>query len=290
MKIQKRQISAFVAGLAGLGLIVGSWAYYTSTTQLDNRLKTQKYGDTLTEKFTPDNDWQPGEEVTKEAKVKNTGDYDLVVRVKLKEEWWRDANGDGSMDPGESLISFESNGNGGADRTKINYSAGATQGSATDGLLTGDQTVVKKTLANMGWTAGNDGYWYYNTKLAKGNETSAFMEKIMLAADADMGKYTTKQYWTENQLIAATEPDPSNIGTDSKTQWVLYTGAVPSPTVPTNSVYTRAISTLDPSAAGYAGAIYDLFITSETCQATSAAVMATWPGADPGVVAGWHLS
>ena len=164
-------------------------------------MKTQKYGDTLTEKFTPDNDWQPGEEVAKEVKVKNTGDYDLVVRVKLKEEWWRDADGNGSMGPGESLISFESTGNGGADQAKINYSVNATQGSATDGLLTGDQTVVKKILASMGWTAGNDGYWYYNTKLAKGNETSAFMEKIMLAADADMGKYATAKYWTESAVV-----------------------------------------------------------------------------------------
>lgn len=290
MSISKKRVSAFVAGLVGLGLIVGSWAYYTSTSQLDNQLKTQKYGDTLTEKFTPDKDWQPGEEVTKEAKVKNTGDYDLVVRVKLKEEWWRDADGNSQMDPGESLIKFESTGNGGADRTKINYTGSATQGNATDGLLTGDQTVVKKTLASAGWTEGNDGYWYYNTKLAKGTETSAFMSKIMLATDADMGKYTTTKYWTENAGLAGTEPGPGNIGGDSTTQWVVYTGAVPSPTVPTNEVHTRAISTLDTNAAGYAGAIYDLFITSETCQATSAAVTATWPGVDPGVVAGWNLT
>ena len=290
-RIARKPIIIAVAGLLAAALLVGAWAFYTSTGILDNQMKTKKYGDTLLEKFTPSEDWQPGEEITKEVGVKNTGDYDLVVRVKLNEQWSRG---------GSAFKEIASTGGtpAGVDQTKINYTSTAVQPShdggttpgPVDGVTTNDETVVKKIMNNTGtgtgkWTLYTDGYWYYNDVLTAGGETSKLMEKIMLATDADMGKYDVVKYWTENATVAATEPvTGTNVGSSSTTQWVVYTGEVPSPTVATNDVYTRSVSQLS-SDAGYAGAIYDLFITSETCQATSDAVAATWSGA-PAALAG----
>ena len=83
----KKRITTFLCGIVALTLVVGTWAYYSSTTKVDNQLKTQKYGDELIEKFTPKENWSPGDEVTKEIGVKNTGNYDLFVRVKMSETW-----------------------------------------------------------------------------------------------------------------------------------------------------------------------------------------------------------
>lgn len=296
----KRRIVALIAGGLSLALLVGTWAFYSSTSAIDNQLETNAYGDTLLEKFTPDKDWEPGESITKEVGVTNTGDYDLVVRIRLNEEWTRD---------GKSIIAFDSRGNGGADRLKINYilSTGAKQydfdGSgpltgATDGKVkdgTGsDETVVFKKMDNInssltGWTLHTDGWWYYNGKLSAGKATTNLLSSIMLAKNADMGTYGVTKYYTVNEKVGAAVPSSSagNIGTTPTTHWVAYTGAVPSVSGYEN-VYTRTISKLSANA-GYAGAVYDLYVTSQTCQASADAVTAAFPSAPPTVVSGWDL-
>ena len=305
----KKRVGKLAAGCVALSLLGGTWAFYSSTNSIDNQMKTLAYGDTLHEKFTPDDKWQPGEEATKEVGVKNTGDYDLVVRVKLNEHWWRDGNANGTLDAGEIFTAIDSVGNSGADRTKMNYvlASGASQydfdgagplTGANDGLVNNgtnaDETVVYKKMLNIGtaltdWTLHTDGWWYYNGKLAPGAATSSLMDSIMLAKEADMGKYNVVKYYTVLASLENVAPNTSNIGTDPKTQWVIYTGAVPSAPAGFTDVYTRTISDLS-SDAGYAGAVYDLIITSQTCQATADAVAATFPGAPSGVVTGWSLT
>ena len=83
----KRKLIVALSGALALALVAGTLAYYTSTNTLDNQMKTAQYGNELEEKFTPKEDWQPGEKVDKEAGVNNTGDYDLFVRIKMGEEW-----------------------------------------------------------------------------------------------------------------------------------------------------------------------------------------------------------
>ena len=259
INLSKKKIVGFLCGVLALAMVVGSWAYYNSTNSIENKMQTAQYGNELVEKFTPKTDWQPGEEVTKESGVENTGDYDLFVRVKMSETW---TLADGttvthpSTDP-EFLTAT---------------AATSTQTNKTDGLTTGDESVVAKTLASSGWTFNqSDGYWYYNTKLAKnGGTTGNLLEKITLAGDTDMGKYTEIKYYTK----AASKPLNTAIGSDPDTQWVIYTG-----TVPAGTTYTRTVSQLGD--AGYAGAGYVLTITSETLQATKEAFdgSPTWSGA-----------
>lgn len=279
----KKSTVGFIGGCFALALIAGSFAFYTSTNTLDNRLKTVKYGETATEKFTPDLDWQPGEEIEKKYAVKNTGDASLIVRIKLDENWWRDNNTDGKMDSSEKFIGFASTTNG-TDITTY------TQNDSADGLTSGDKSVVEKTLASSGWTY-KEGYWYYNSILAKGAATNDFMTAIKLKNDADLGKKIQKKYWTESEEVSATEPTSSNIGTDSTKKWVELAAddPVPSPTVTTNNVYTKAVSVPDPDKAGYADAIYDLFITCETVQATKEAVTNAWNLSSAPTGTSWNL-
>ncbi len=273
--MKKGKSILLIAGLIALLIVAGVWAFYTSTTSLDNRLKTVgRYGETLIEKFTPTEEWKSGQAVPKEVRVRNTGNAPIVARIKLNEVWWRDSNSDGTMqDPQERLIGHDSVTNGISDITSV------SQVNATDGSVLGDKTVVEKTLAALDWTAGADGYWYYNNILNKGMSTANFMTAIKLAANTDMGLKRSVKYYTESASVSAQEPTFSNIGSDPKTQWVIYTGAVPSPTPPETTVYTKAVSGVDGTRPGYANAIYDLFITIETVQANKDAVDATWAGA-----------
>ena len=84
--MKKAKVKAF-AGILALTLVVGSLAYFTKTMSIDNPFSTKKYGGETVEKFTPEKNWEPGAEVNKDVTVKNTGDYDVLVRVKLTEKW-----------------------------------------------------------------------------------------------------------------------------------------------------------------------------------------------------------
>lgn len=281
MKISKKKLAGFLSCTLALTAIAGSWAYYSSTNTVDNQLQTLAYGDTLVERFTPDDDWQPGEEVTKEVAVKNTGDYDLVVRVKLSETWTRNGSVISEIDSTDT----GSNGS----NVGINNITVVSQTDASDGLTTGDQTVVEKTMAASGWTQGSDGYWYYNSKIASGESTSKLLEAITLTQDVDLGIYDTVKYYHEGTTEPTFEPgDAADTGTATG-GWAVYTGEVPSPATAGNSIFTRTVSSLNATNSGYSGAIYDLIITSETCQATSDAVAATWTTAPSSVVSGWNL-
>ncbi len=286
MVFSKRKLTGVIAGTLAITAIAGSFAYYTSTNSIDNRFKTNQYGDVLYETFTPPEDgWNPGQEVTKEVGVKNTGGGNIVVRVKMDETWWEDKNGNGTMDQGEQKITFASNQTAFHSVTKNGTVYTATQGSTTDGLLTNDQSVVYKSLAASGWTFNSaDGYWYYNTQLTPNASTGNLLTSVALASNVDNGKYDTTKYYYEGKTEPITEPTGQ-----SGDVWRVYTGAVPTPNDKTNSIFTRVVSKLDTGAMGYANAIYDLVITKETCQANADAVAATWSNVPTSVINSWKL-
>ncbi|MDD4849238.1 MAG: BsaA family SipW-dependent biofilm matrix protein [Gemmiger sp.] len=260
MNLSKKKITAFVAGALALTLAVGSWAYYTSNNTVDNQLKTKAYGDTLKEEFTPDEDWQPGEEVDKKVAVKNTGDYNLLVRIKLSEKWVRGATSFKTLTTSNA-----------ASMAAI---ITARQDNPTDGLVDKDDTVVNKTLDLTNWVPGTDGYWYYKEQLAPGADTGNFMTKIQLAVDADMGEYTTNSFYFEGLVEPTKEPDASSLtNTDATKGWAKFTGSVPKPATSTNKIFTRVVSGVSDKG-GYSGADYTLTIISETLQATSDALTA----------------
>lgn len=256
----RRKTKVWLAtGLLALTVVGCTWAYFTSTSHIDNRLSTKEYGNTITEKFTPRDDWQPGQKVEKVFAVKNTGDSTLVVRVKMEESW---ARGSKNLKTLSSVT----------DKAKIFT---PNQPSAVDGLVANDDTVVAKELNTANWVF-HDGYWYYKSLLTAGNETPALLNSITLDKDADMGKYTVTSYYHEGTVEPSFEPGDAGDDHTPKGGWKEFTGTVPKPTAARNQIFIRTVSKLDSAAAGYAGADYTLTITAETCQATLDAVKTEW--------------
>lgn len=253
MKTNKRRALGILSLVVVISLFVGVWAYYNSTGTIDNQLSTKTYGDQMVEKFTPVDDWKPGQAVDKNVTVQNTGGSALLVRITMSETWSRGGT------------AFKTNA-----ANNTTFITGAGQANSTDGLTTADSSVVAKTINTTNWTYSG-GYWYYNVVLTAGNTTPAFLTQITLAAAADMGLSLSGNYYTTK----ATAPADSAIGSNPATSWVSYTGAVPAGTT-----YTRAVNGVDLAKAGYAGATYDLFVTYETYEATTA-------GRAAAVTAGW---
>ena len=254
----KKRFAAVLAGTLSLALVGSIWAYYHAENKLENKLKTKQYGgEQLVEKFTPDEDWNPGETVTKEASIENTGDAPLFVRVKLNEKWTRNDLDFITLDSGDGIDEF----------TNANFIAGSGQLDATDGATAGDGSVVVKTLGSSKWVYSTaDGYWYYSEVLQPvgetGDKTDLFLRSITLATDADMGLTEEIKYYTSLEE----QPENNNITDDPETGWVVFTGAVPD-----GATYSRSVSDIKTGFAGYTGADYSLLITYETYQATTEA-------------------
>lgn len=274
-----RKIKAWLSmGLLALAIVGCTWAYYSNSSHIDNQLSTKAYGSTITETFTPRDDWQPGQKVEKVFAVKNTGDSDLVVRVKMDESWAK-----GGTPPFKTLSSAATDS---AEQKKI---FNVHQDNKTDGLVAKDATVVDKEIDTTDWVFDN-GYWYYKAVLTAGNKTSALLNSITLDKDADMGKYIVTSYYHEGPSEPTFEPGDASDDHTPTGGWKEFTGAVPKPTAAGNKIFIRTVSKLNPAAAGYAGADYTLTITAETCQATLDAVKTEWSLTAPPSSVTWGLT
>lgn len=273
MKLSKKKAAGSVAGVLALTLVAGSWAYYTSTSKIDNNLHTNIYADRTVEEFTPDQEMEPGSEIIKKVGVENTGDYDLVVRIKMEESWSR---GD------EEMIGFVSSDDkfGSVEKTDSGYIA--EQQDPADGQVDGDESVIYKNLDLVNWTDGGDGYWYYNDKLAPGAGTGELLNSIIMATNADMGKYDTPREYYSTADKAVVEAAKAVYEASQKTEEdkaaleAAYGWVSAKPDDVSTITYIKSDNAIDQNAKGYAGADYKLSIITEVCQATRDAVSASW--------------
>lgn len=259
-----------IAGLVVLTLVVGTLAFFSKTMSIDNPFSTKKYGGETVEKFTPKKDWEPGGEVTKEVQAKNTGDYDLWVRVKFDEKWERD----GKLIAGTELSSVETKtlDDGSSKNVKsTKFFPTSAKTSVTDG------SSVYKHLAGVdddSWVDGGDGYFYYNTTLKSGDMTSKLLDYVTLCNDANMGTYTVSEmkYAMVKDTVEAKDLTDADYTLD-KAPEKIEDGYV---------LYQKKVVTLDSANAGLAGADYTLTITTELLQANKDAAAesdwATYPG------------
>ena len=254
-----------VVGLLALTLVVGSLAYFTKTMSIDNPFSTKKYGGETVEKFTPENNWEPGGQVTKEVQAKNTGDYDLWVRVKFDETWKRTADD-------TTTTIFESSSVNAADKKKNTKFFPESANNAVE-----EGSSVYKHLAGVeddSWIDGGDGYFYYKETLKKDQTTSKLLDYVTLCKNANMGEYTvsTMKYALVDDSKTAEElTDEDYDLTDAPT--VIPNGKV---------LYQKKVVELNKENAGLAGANYTLTITTELVQANADAATkydwATYPG------------
>lgn len=238
-----KKVKAF-AGLLALTLVVGSLAYFTKTMSIDNPFSTKKYGGETVEKFTPENNWEPGGQVTKEVQAKNTGDYDLWVRVKFDEKWERD----GKLIEGTNLSSND---------------AAKFFPTSADNAVAGGSSVYKHLAGVAGgtWKDGGDGYFYYKTTLGKDQSTTQLMDYVTLCKDANMGEYTVSGM----KYALVDESKKAEDLTDADYTLTQAPNDIPDGKV----LYQKKVVALDDTKAGLAGANYTLTITTELVQANA---------------------
>ena len=300
MKMNKK-VGA-LAGLAALAAVGGTWAFFSQSAAITNPFTTNSYNTSVVEHFNPaeGEDWKPGATVDKTVVAKNTGNYPVLVRVEMEEEWSRDGQSFkkvGSVSDGYGFYSVKKDGD--------NYSA--YQHDPEDGLVPealnergGDDTVVYKNLNTGDGKWFYDfvhGYWYWSGLLEAGTSTEYLMDSVTLASNTDMGLYAgTNSYY----VMTAKEAADAGALADNKIkpdfdieayvekagkEWIIAASdeeekaAAKDAYDAGNYFFRKAESGLDENAKGYADANYDLTITTHFVQATKDAVDAEW-GAD----------
>jgi len=261
---EKRTISktkrflATVSAMAVVGVIAGSLAYWNQTHVIENPFETGgKYSSTVIEHFTPEEQWQPGVEVNKTVQVENTGEQDIIIRVKMDEKWVRK----GTTTPYKELTTSPD---------------GAvyviSQESPNDGLTENDNSVVIKNFSESeNWVNGGDGWFYYKTNLPKGEITDSWLESVELLNDLDIGAQKVLHYVTTEMEL------------NKETKWELYDPALGMPKELDGKPVLHSKSTVvyekdieGNELIGYLDSEYTLTITTQTVQATKEAVMATF--------------
>ena len=258
--MKKRKVILVLSTVAVAALIAGSLAYWNQTHTIENPFDTsERYGSTVIEDFTPENgeNWQPGVEVDKSTQVQNTGDQDIIVRVKMDEKWVRkDENSPYKVVPAETEGAVYV----------------TSQESATDGLTAADGSVViKNFVADTDWIDGGDGWFYYQVNLEAGKTTDKWLRSVELLNDVDMGVQEILYYVTTDTDV------------NESTTWEQYDPADGMPKVldekpvlhnKTEVVYKT--DSADKELIGYLNSNYTLTITTQTVQATKEAVIATF--------------
>jgi len=224
--------------------------------------------------------------VDKKVNAENTGDYPVLVRVKM-EETWKLADG--------STKTLKSDNKKFMDGKYENGIFEANQIS-DDGLVEGDSTVVYKSIKDItsdptsSWKKGTDGYWYWNGVLEKKNpdpqksksKTSELMSELVMATNIDLGKYETTEYYA----IADSQPEvdaegvwdtwPSNLKdlTGDGVIDIRDLAELKKAELDGKKLFRKSESEITKDM-GYADANYTLTITSEFVQATKDAL---WDG------------
>ena len=126
-------------------------AFYSGGGNLQNNLGTKDSSVYLEEKFSPEDDWLPGETKTKEVKFGNDGDGAQVIRFKVELQWLNKSNGEWN--------NIET-----SDPVEINWSDSFKDGDDWDDNFIAD--------------ASSPGWYYYNKILEKGDETPVVMESV----------------------------------------------------------------------------------------------------------------
>ena len=96
MKNKKALVA--IALVALIGVVGGSWAYYTSNTKFTGEFTTGTYSTSITEEFESPDNWTPGTTTKKKVNVTNNGSVAVAARATYTETW---TAADGSRLDGE---------------------------------------------------------------------------------------------------------------------------------------------------------------------------------------------
>ena len=133
--------------VAVIGIVGVTIAYFSSRATFENVFETPEYGTTYIEKFTSPDNWLPGDVTEKTLEVRNSGNVDEAVRVKVEESWV----------------------------SKRGTTLPLTQGNNAVALINfrNEDDWTKVTVDGENYY-----YYYYNYKLAPEETTSKLLDKV----------------------------------------------------------------------------------------------------------------
>ena len=177
-----------IAIISVIGLTI---AYFAGSTSIENTFTTKSNITKYTESFVSPDNWLPGDTTEKTLIAKNMGDIDQAVRIRVDESWITDNGGTltGWIHP---------------DGSKSTHS--------TEIELSTDERVALLNLTNTSdWTkVGN--YYYYNYKLAPGEDTNTFLESVTFNSKTKLNDTceTTVDYGTTSTACSSSGSDYDN--------------------------------------------------------------------------------
>ncbi len=151
-----------------VGVVGGSLAWFTSKDEVTNTFSTASDGSNggnpeagikIHEIFdaVAAGKVLPGSEVNKDVRVQNKATYDQVIRVKFEKVWKANGKPDVSLD-------------------KLDK----------DLILLGYQNLSTTNPGEANkWIEGEDGYFYFNAKIAPGEYTEYLLDHVILSNEAD---------------------------------------------------------------------------------------------------------
>ena len=285
-----------LAGILGVALIGGTFAYFTQTDGVTNRFHTGTYNTELVERFKPKDgeNWEPGAKVNTEVLVQNTGDLPVVVRVKFTEEWAHKSDPENpyyKVDTADTAVKPAAPGTTARNKFESIYQTDANDGIAGTDV---DDSIVTKEL-NLSeadkWVYNPaDGYYYYKEILPARTddsqpypETEKILESVTLDDNVDLGAYRVMKYYST--VESETKP-----GVKDKDAWTLFDYDENGEFISTREMsrrleernppefiyFMKSEDELIEGRTGYSDSDYTLTITAQTVQATDGAVKELW--------------
>ena len=198
-----------LALVALVGIVGGTFAYFTSTSKLTDTITTGTYSTSVKEEFVSPSNWTPGTTTQKKVNVTNNGSVEVAVRASYTEKWTA-ANG-------TTILS---------------------------GIRNGEQ--VAQFTVGSDWEKATDGYYYYKDTLGTGETSTNFLSSVTfnpnfkLEEGTDIecttikenGKTTVSCENLNSGYAGATYSLDITIETIQVDQKWNYTAASPEPTEP----------------------------------------------------------
>ncbi|OUQ56113.1 hypothetical protein B5E58_11285 [Tyzzerella sp. An114] len=174
----KKRIAISAAALAGCLVIGGTFAWFSTTDKVANKFDMDAFDVAITEDFdqNPDIPLVPGADITKNVTVTNSGNMDVVVRVKLE----------------EMLKLFERYTEEGNDKLKVTYKDNATGENYEVPVVMSDEMIA---------AYGGAGYTGYTSNVPTG---VTVLRKITQTGDNIVYSYVA--YKTDNKQVVKVTP------------------------------------------------------------------------------------
>lgn len=226
------------------------FAYWTQELQVHNEFKTARYDTNIEEKFSPPDDWKPGQEINKDVWITNDGTVPVFTKVVINQEWIRKEDIkdlDGTIIPpaaGEKFpLSFQSKG-------KNEYAAQISWGDKVVLLASGKKSDIDLGLKTVERISEAEGKWLLVSDLPDQNG-DYFLYYIGTVAQSGKTPLLVDAV-TMNSLIQPAVVRKDTVYDKTTKEWTT--------TSEKNSTYD------------YECAKYTMTVTATTVQATSDAV------------------